>query len=106
MVKEKGKSSRRGLRVQRSCGEAVLGAIVGVRYADRIGANNETEVMKAGVWLKKADPEGLEDYLEVSGFHQARGTKSCVIVHGKARTTDRASTCVTCSVQKRPEVKC
>lgn len=53
MVKEKGKSSRRGLRVQRSCGEAVLGAIVGVRYADRIGANNETEVMKAGVWLKR-----------------------------------------------------
>lgn len=92
--------------MQRSCGEAVLGAIVGVRYVNRIGANNETEVVKAGEGLKKADPEGLEGYLEVFVFHQAGGTKSCAIVHGKAGTADRASLCVTCPVQKRPEVKC
>lgn len=52
-VKERGKSSGRGWRVQRSCGTAVLGAIVGVGYANRIGANNETEVVEAGLGLKR-----------------------------------------------------
>lgn len=62
--------------MQRSCGAAVLGAIVGVRYASRIGANNERQRWWRLEGVEKADPAALEGYLEVSVFHQARGTKS------------------------------
>lgn len=36
----------------KALGTAVLGAIVGVRHAKKIGANNETGVAEAGVGLK------------------------------------------------------
>lgn len=47
---------------------AALGAMAGLRYASKTGANSGDR--SGGGWngVDKADPEGLEDHQEESGF--------------------------------------
>lgn len=55
-------SSGRGRHVQRPRGTAILGAIMGVRHAKKIGANNETGVgvAEAGAGLKRLTQRDLK----------------------------------------------